>query len=72
MADVLAQLECNRQGFQTLSKQYGGVMQLVCYFYTRYPGLHFQESLVTALADYTLAIDFDFYHLYSDVREDSD
>jgi len=56
--------------FVELSAQYGGGMQLVAYFYTDYPGLHFDAAVVKALADFGLSVDFDFYYLYSDRRED--
>ena len=46
-------------------------MQLVGYFHEDYPGLHFDTDLVAGLAKYGLSVDFDFYHLWSDQREDT-
>jgi hypothetical protein len=69
--DVVDQLAMNRRGFVDLSSKYGGVMQLVAYFHTTYPGVHFDRKLVESLAEFRLSVDFDFYYLYSDVREDS-
>ena len=71
IADVVEQLTGNRSEFRNLSLKYNGVMQLVGYFKTNYPGLHLDHSLVESLAEYALSVDFDFYYLYSDEREDS-
>jgi hypothetical protein len=46
-------------------------MQLVAYFHTGYPGLHLDSKVVESLAEYAVGVDFDFYYLYSDQREDS-
>jgi len=46
-------------------------MQLVGWLYKDYPGLHFEKELVVGLAELELSVDFDFYYLYSDAREDS-
>lgn len=69
--DVIEQLAVNRGGFVELSSKYGGTMQLVAYFHADYPGVHFDRSLVESLSEFRLSVDFDFYYLYSDVREDS-
>jgi hypothetical protein len=71
IADVLEQLAGNRNEFRNLSLKYDGVMQLVGYFKTNYPGLHLDRAQVESLAEYALSVDFDFYYLYSDGREDS-
>ncbi len=71
IADVIEQLSGNRSEFKNLSLKYDGVMQLVGYFKTNYPGLHLDRGLVELLAEYALSVDFDFYYLYSDDREDS-
>jgi hypothetical protein len=71
IADVIEQLGMNKRQFVELSSKYGGVMQLVAYFKTDYPGLHLDRELVESLAEYALSVDFDFYYLYSDCREDS-
>ena len=71
MGDVVEQLATNLSGFKDLSLKYHGVMQLVGYFKTNYPGLHLDRGLVESLAVYALGVDCDFYYLYSEVREDS-
>ena len=70
--DVLAQLDANPRGFQAVSREFGGCMQLVGYFYQDYPGLHFDREITEGLARYSLEVDFDFYGLYSPRREDTD
>jgi hypothetical protein len=71
IADVLAQLDANAESFAAVSSEFGGVMQLVGYFYREYPGLHFERAITEGLARYSLAVDFDFYGLYSHRREDT-
>ena len=71
VADVLAQLDTNPEAFAAVSRQFGGVMQLVGYFHREYPGLHFERAITEGLARYSLAVDFDFYGLYSHRREDT-
>jgi hypothetical protein len=46
-------------------------MQLVGYFHEQYPGLHFEKDITEGLGKYKLSVDFDFYYLYSDGREDT-
>ena len=69
--DVLAQLEGHTEAFQSISANLGGCMQLVGYFYVQYPGLHFERAIVEGLSKFSLCVDFDFYYLYSDEREDT-
>jgi hypothetical protein len=71
ISDVIEQLGAKKNDFVALSSQHGGQMQLVAYFKTTYPGLHLERGLVESLAEYRLSVDFDFYYLYSDCREDS-
>jgi hypothetical protein len=71
IADVLAQLDANPQAFEAVSREFGGVMQLVGYFHREYPGLLFERAVTEGLARYALAVDFDFYGLYSHRREDT-
>ena len=71
VGDVLAQLDTNPEAFRGLSEEFGGVMQLVGYFHREYPGLHFERAITEGLARYLLAMDFDFYGLYSHRREDT-
>jgi hypothetical protein len=70
--DVLAQMGTNSEAFASLSKEFGGVMQLVAYLRRDYPGLHFDRDITEGLGRYALAVDFDFYWLYSSRREDTD
>ena len=69
--DVLAQLDINREAFVTISRQYGGLMQLVAYYHRDYPGLGFDLEIVEGLARFALAVDFDFYWCDSSRREDT-
>jgi len=46
-------------------------MQLVGYFHEGYPGIHFTTQTVQSLSKYGLSVDFDFYELWSDGREDT-
>lgn len=71
IADVLEQMRGNVTAFCKVSATYGGMMQLVAYFNTGYPGLTLGPELVKGLADFLLGVDCDFYYLYSDKREDS-
>jgi hypothetical protein len=71
IADVLAQLEKNPSEFAALAKAHGGLMQLVGYFHEEYPGLGFDASLIAGLAKFNLSMDFDFYALWSDARDDT-
>ena len=69
VSDVLTQLDENRSGFVELSGEFGGVMEIVGYFYADYPGLSFDHEVVERLAQFSLSIDCDFYYLYDDVDE---
>jgi len=71
IADVLNQLDANSTAFRQLSVEFGGIMQLVAYFHSDYPGFGFEPNVVSRLAHYSLTIDFDFYYLYSDKRDNS-
>ncbi len=69
--DVLDQLNTKQDLFQEISNEYGGRMQLVGYFHKQYPGMHFDKEMVRDLAKYSLEVDYDFYYLYSEQREDT-
>ena len=71
VADVIEQMGMKKQQFLELSSKHGASMELVAYFKTNYPGLYLKRQLVESLAEYGLSVDFDFYYLYSDCREDS-
>lgn len=70
IADVLARMDAHAEAFAAVSREHGGYMQLVGYFYSGYPGLHFDAAIVAGLARYGLAVDFDFYHLGRDGHGD--
>lgn len=70
--DVLEQLEPARAAVIELLKEVIGQMQLVGYFHSAYPGLHFEAATLSKLSLFKLDMDMDFYYLYSDKREDSD
>lgn len=69
--DVLGQLDACAGEFAAVSRECGGWIQLVAYLHRDYPGLHFERDITEALARYALAVDFDFYWLYSHRREDT-
>jgi Domain of unknown function (DUF4279) len=71
VADVLQQLKPAVARVKTALETYEGGMQLVGWFYKNYPGLHFDKDLIAKLAECELSVDFDFYYMYSDAREDS-
>jgi hypothetical protein len=71
IADVLDQMEQNPEVFKAVASQYEGCMQLVGYFHEGYPGIHFETQLLQRLAAFFLSVDFDFYELWSDGREDT-
>jgi hypothetical protein len=61
ISDVLDQLDAREIAFRDVSQQFGGIMELVGYFYDYYPGLSFEREIVERLAKYGLTVDFDFY-----------
>lgn len=67
--DVLAQLDARAESFAAVSRECGGWLQLVAYLHRDYHGLHFEPDITAGLARYSLAVDFDFYWLYSHRRE---
>jgi hypothetical protein len=67
--DVLAQLDSQKEAFTSLCSEYGGYLQLVGYFYQYYPGFHLDREDTKRIGEYHLAIDCDFYYLYSEKRE---
>ena len=60
--DVLDQLDANKAGFEQLTYELGGTMQLVAYFSEHEPGVHFERGVVERIAQYALSIDCDFYN----------
>ena len=61
VSDVLDQLDAEEVAFREVSHEFGGIMELVGYFYDSYPGLVFGRQIVERLAKYGLVVDFDFY-----------
>lgn len=47
-------------------------MEVVGYFHAQYPGLSLEKEDIDALAEFGLSVDFDYYYMYSDRREDTD
>lgn len=70
--DVLDQMDARSAAFKEISAEAGGVMQLVAYFHSSYPGLSFEREIIQRLSEYRLSMDCDFYYLYSDRREDTE
>jgi len=69
--DVLDQLRPIAERVISVRSQFEGWMQLVAFFYESYPGLTFAPATLLDLGRMKLAMDCDFYDLYSDRREDS-
>lgn len=68
--DVLAQLDdippATQPALHEMIADYQGQMQLVAYFRSHWPGLHFDKAISEGLGRYRLSVDFDFYHVYAD------
>jgi hypothetical protein len=78
IVDVLDQLDEHREAFRKIvsaydgkDERFGAWIQLVGYFHSYYPGFNLSSSSVARLAVYGLSVDFDFYYLYDDGREDT-
>jgi len=72
IVDVLDQLDNNKKAFKAIINEQGrGILQLVGYFHTYYPGLSLESQVINRISEYNLAMDCDFYYLYSDEREDT-
>jgi hypothetical protein len=69
--DVLIQLEPVEDKIVAIRSEFEGYLSLVAYFYAGYPGLHFEAPALAKIGKMNLAMDMDFYYLYSDKREDS-
>ena len=69
VGDVLQQMSANVSAFVEAAQEFGGVLQLVGYFYTSYPGFGLDKKTVQDLARFGLEIDCDFYFLYSEEQE---
>ncbi len=67
--DVLLQMDENSEAFLAVSREFGGLMQMVCEFHEIGLGLHFTDKAIQRIAHYNLSVDFDAYYLYSDARE---
>ena len=69
--DILAQLEHTPEAFQSVSREFGGHIQVAGFFNTEDVRFHFDNRMVEALARYSLSVGFDFYCEPSDGREDT-
>jgi hypothetical protein len=69
--DVLEQLRRNAKEFKAISKEFGGQLELIGYFHAEYPGLVLGRPQIASLAEFGIEVDFDFYYMYSDRREDT-
>jgi hypothetical protein len=69
--DVLAQIRPVGDKVSSLLTKFEGWIQLVGYFHENFPGLTLNPGSMIELASLNLGMDFDFYYLYSDAREDS-
>jgi len=69
--DVLQQLKPYVEIVRELRLTLNGWMQTVGHFHDGYPGVSLDEDIVAGLAEIKVGVDFDFYYLYSDKREDS-
>lgn len=68
---MLTQLDSNPSAFRQLSTEFGGVMELVGYFYDCYPALTFERDVVERLAQYSLSVDCDFYYFVAEAKSSS-
>lgn len=68
ISDVLAQLDANREAFKELSREFGGVLELVGYFHIANPTINFERQIVEQLAEYALEIGCDLYCLCSEEK----
>ncbi len=69
--DVLQQLKPYVEVVRELRSTLNGWLQAVGYFHDGYSGVSLDEDIVAGLAEIKVGVDFDFYYLYSDKREDS-
>jgi hypothetical protein len=69
--DVLQQIQPHALKISEFAQNFEGVMQLVGYFHSPFPGFGLEKEVVSQLSQYGLGIDCDFYYLYSENREDS-
>lgn len=69
LADLLSQMEQQREAFTAVAQRYNGVVRLVGYFYEDYPGLYLDSSLLTRVAQLHISLDFDFYYLWSETAK---
>jgi hypothetical protein len=59
--DVLDQLDANKLGFEELSRELDGTMELVGFFREYEPGVALEREIVERMAKYALTLDCDFY-----------
>ena len=71
IGDVVLQLKPKIAAVLQLGEQFNTEVPVVAYFHESYPGMHLNPALLRDLSDLNLGLDFDFYYMYSDKREDS-
>ena len=69
--DVVEQLKPHAAAVSKLAERFSTEIPVVGYFHQSYPGMHLAPSLLSELGSLHLGLDFDFYYMYSDKREDS-
>ena len=69
--DVVIQLQPLAINVRSVLEQHDGGIQVVGYFHDAYPGMHLESQLLLDVGSLKLSLDFDFYYIYSDKREDS-
>jgi hypothetical protein len=69
--DVVEQLKPLSNAVLQLTSQFEAGIPVVGFFHEDYPGMHFEPKLLSDVGALSLSLDFDFYYMYSDKREDS-
>jgi hypothetical protein len=70
--DVLDQTRDHAAAIREIGEEFNCWVQLVGFFHNHYPGFGLDSNLIAGLASLNVAIDCDFYYLYSHEREDSE
>ena len=63
IANVLDQLKEKKEEVRAIAESFDGCLQLVGYFYDQEPGFHMTRERIKSVADLSLEIDYDFYHI---------
>ena len=60
-------MDINKEQFKQIIREHSwGMLQLVAYFHTDYPGFSLDAENINRISEYGLEMDFDFYYLYED------